>query len=162
MDSRYFSTDDLLMLLVGLAVALVLGVLAGTALLRLSLRWIAQVRAGFLRCGGALLVGAALGAAASSTLMALLTMAARTAGVALHRNPGWGLVAVSSLSGFALTVLGLAVAVQWLVPRGDGSRIAFKPALAVAATATGLWTVAYAACIAVLLLALGGVPGVSR
>ena len=162
MDSRYFSTDDLLTLLIGLAVALVLGVLVGTVLLRLSLRWIEGIQAGFLRCFGTLLVGAALGTGASSALMTLLSMAALASGIALHRGPGWGMIAVSSLSGFVLTALGLALAVQWLVPRGDGTKVAFKRALAVAASTSAMWMVFYVACIAVLLYTLGGVPGVSR
>lgn len=162
MDSRYFSTADLLTLLVGLAVALVLGVLVGTVLLRLSLRWIEGIRAGFLRCCGALLIGATLGAVASSALMTVLTMVAMMSGAAIHRGPGVGLMVVSGLSGFVLTALGIAVAVQWLVPRGDGAKIAFKRALAVAASTVAMWSVFYAVCVAGLLLALGGIPGVSR
>jgi hypothetical protein len=164
MDSRYFSTHDLVTMLAALVVGSILAVLAAAALLRLSMQWLERARPGFLRCLGGVLLGGTLGTAASYTVMTVAGMVALVAGFSLFGSTGMGvgmLVASSALS-FVLTVFGLAAAVHWLMRAGDGETIPFKRAIAVAACTVALWAVLYVACIAASLAALGGIPGVAR
>jgi hypothetical protein len=122
MDSQYFTAGALLAVLAAVAVACVISVFVGGALLRLSVRWVEKATPGYWRCVGAIALGYGLGAALQFVLASVLAVLLPAMASVLPTAP-WSAGLILSAG------LGLAI---------------------------------YAAVVAALMLALGGVPGVSR
>lgn len=161
MDSQYFGAGWAVGLLAGLAIAVVLAVLVGGALLCLAVRWVEKSAPGYLRCCGAVALALVIGVAVELLLAGALA-ALPTGASLLWADPGAGGVVAMLVVSLVLSTLALAFAVLLVVPGGDGASIRFPRALAAAALTAAMGLVIYGTCIAVLLFALGGVPGVSR
>lgn len=162
MDSQYFTTGALLGVLVALTAALLLAVFVGGALLRLSVRWVEKATPGYWRCCGAVALAFVFGAVVQFVLAGVLAAVVPASAMRLATDPGGAWILVASIGSLVLSMLTLALSVLLVVPGADGSRMAFGRAFAASALTTGIWAVIYVLCIAVPLLALGGVPGVSR
>ena len=162
MDSQYVTAGALLGVLVAAAVACVLAVFVGGALLRLAVRWVAKATPGYWRCCGAVALAFVFGAVLQFVLGAVLAVVVPASAMLLSTDPGGVAIVVASLASLALSTLVLALSVVLVVPGADGGRMPFPHACAVSALTELMGVAIYAACIAVLLLTLGGVPGVSR
>ena len=162
MDSQYFTAGALLGVLLAVAAACVLAVFVGGALLRLSVHWVAKATPGYWRCCGAVALACVIGAALQFVLGAVLAIVVPAAAMLLSTAPGGAWIVVASIASLVLSALVLALSVLLVVPGADGGRMPFGRALAASALTTSIGVAIYAAVVAACLLALGGVPGVSR
>jgi hypothetical protein len=162
MDSQYFTAGALLAVLAAAAVACVVSVFIGGALLQLSVRWVEKATPGYWRCVGAIALGYGLGAALQFVLASVLAVLLPAMASVLPTAPWSAGLILSAGLGLALSVLVLALAVVLVVPGAEGRRIPFPRACAASTLTSLLGLAIYAAVVAVLMLALGGVPGVSR
>jgi hypothetical protein len=163
MDSGYFGAGMLAGLLVGLLVACVVGTLVGGGLLQLAVRWVEKFTPGYGRACLVAFLAMLLGAVANLGAAVLLRMGmAGTGWVAGANLPGAGLMLVATLAGLALGVAVVAVLLQGLVRRPDGSALGFDRAAIVAAVYVGLCFALYVVVVGACLLLVGGVPGMSR
>jgi hypothetical protein len=162
MDSNYFPAALLGGLLVGLALALLLSVFVGGALLRISVRWIAGFTPGYLRCCGAVALSLVLGVALQFMVTTVLSVLGAASASLLTSQWGAGTMVALTVASFVLSALALALVVLGLVRPPGGARLPFGRAFAIAALTTAMGFVAYVAAVAILLLVVGGVPGVSR
>ena len=161
MDSQYFPAAMLGAALVIFAVGLLLAVFVGGALLRLAVRWVDKFTPGYLRCCGAMALAVVIGVAAQFALGAVLALLPGAAAL-FATDPGMGAIAALFAASVALSTLAVALAAWLVVPRPDGGRLPFVRAVIAGALTTALGFVVYGVCVALLLLLVGGVPGVAR
>jgi hypothetical protein len=162
MDSQYFSPAVIGGVLFALLLALLLSVFVGGALLRLSTRWVAGFTPGYLRCCGAMALSIVIGLALQFVVTPLLSLLGAAGGSLLTSAWSAGTMAVLLVASFALSALALALAVLLLVRTPEGARMPFGRAFALSALTTAMGFVLYVACVAILLFAVGGVPGLPR
>jgi hypothetical protein len=162
MDSGYFSTGWIVGVLVGVVLGLVLAVAIGGALLRLAVKWRDGFAPGYLRCCGVVALSGVLGAIATFAIGGVFTFLRMRTGVSLDGGVGWMPGLLASALGFAVSVLVTGAVVQFLVRRPDGGTLPYARAIAIAAIYLAMAMALYLACIFGFLLAVGGVPGVSR
>jgi hypothetical protein len=162
MDSQYFTTAALLGVLAGIAMALVFAVFVGGALLRLSVRWVEKATPGYWRCCGAVAIALVFGSVVQFVLGTVLAVVVPATAMLLATGPGGVGIVVAAVASFVLSVLMLALSVLLVVPGADGRRMRFAHACAASALASLMGLALYGALVAVMLVAIGGMPGVSR
>ena len=161
MDAGFLGPGFAIGLLVGLAIALVLMVVIGGALLRLAVKLREGFAPGYGRSCGVVALAGVLGTLATFAIGGVFALV-RMRGVALDGGYGWMPGLLASGLGFVVSVLVTAAVVQLLVKRPDGATLPFARALAIAAICLAMGLALYAAVVFAFLALLGGVPGVSR
>jgi len=163
MDSGFISREAIIGMVVAFLVGLAVAIAVGGLLLRLAVQWIGRFTPGYWRCVGVVLAAGVVGATLNFALAAVLRFGTPQAAIALGGGmPGMGAAIAYSLVGFAIAVVVNALAVQLLLRPPEGGTLPFARALGIAAAYVGMGLALYFACIAVLLVLLGGVPGVAR
>jgi hypothetical protein len=148
-------------LLLGFAVGLLLLVALGGALLRLAVRWLAGFTPRYwVSC--ATFLGAMLASVAIQFVLSYAMLFALRIGVFGALAPGFMLRMLTILAAFVITTFALAGASTLTLRAPDGRRLSFGFALAASAICVAVGTVVYLLAVAAIVLAVGGVPGVSR
>jgi hypothetical protein len=157
-DSGFLGPQFAVTFVSGLLVGALAMVLVGGALLKLSVRWVGGYSPGYWRSCLAVLVACIVGVVAQ-VLLALVVRAAPGFDAMM---PGMPVSIALALAGMAVLVAAATAAVRLLLRKPDGTRLALPRAAGAAALFVALGTALYVVVLGILILAVGGVPDVSR
>ena len=147
MDAQAMTAGWMLAALVAGVVVLVVGVLAGGAVMRLVMRWIGKQQIGFgIACGAVLVAGALCWVANLALALGLARFAPEVAAYLLNGTGRFAYLAVA----LVLDVAMVALAVFLVLRGGDGARLPPLRVLGVAATFVAGCLVLFALPIALL------------